>query len=87
MSPRPRGTTTTTRSVIKNFACVEIRPQTRKLLVFLKADPAQTTLEPGFTRDVTNIGHAGTGNLEVTIGSRQDLERAQPLIQASYGTS
>lgn len=72
---------------IKNFACVEIHPQTKKLLAYLKTDPASITLEPGFTRDVTKIGHFGTGNLEVTIGSKQDLERAQPLMLASYQAS
>src|ERR1022692_3208912 len=69
---------------IKNFACVEIHPQTRKLLVYLKVDPGSIVMEPGFTRDVTKIGHFGTGNLEVAIGNRQDFERAQPLILASY---
>jgi predicted transport protein len=59
----------------------------KKLLVYLKTDPGSITLEPGFTRDVTKIGHYGTGNLEVTIGNRQDFERAQPLIQASYQAS
>ncbi|HLI52256.1 MAG TPA: DUF5655 domain-containing protein [Thermomicrobiaceae bacterium] len=72
---------------IKNFACVEIHPQARKLLVYLKTDPASITLLPGFTRDVTKIGHFGTGNLEVTVGSPQDLEQAQPLILASYQIS
>jgi predicted transport protein len=69
---------------IKNFACVEIHPQTRKLAVYLKTGPGNITLEPGFTRDVTKIGHFGTGNLEVIIGSHRDFERAQPLIQMSY---
>jgi predicted transport protein len=69
---------------IKNFACVEIHPQTRKLLVYLKIDPKSITLESGFTRDMTKIGHFGTGDLEVSIGNRGDLERAQPLIAASY---
>jgi predicted transport protein len=72
---------------IKNFACVEIHPQTKKLLVYLKTDPGSIALEPGFTRDVTKIGHFGTGNLEVVIGSHQDFERAQPLIQMSYRAS
>ena len=72
---------------IKNFACVEIHPQSKKLLVYLKTDPGSITLEPGFTRDVTKIGHFGTGNLEVTIGSHHDFERAQPLIQLSYKAS
>ena len=69
---------------IKNFACVEIHPQVKKLLVYLKNDPASVTLEPGFTRDVTRIGHFGTGNLEVTISSSQDLDRALALILDSY---
>lgn len=69
---------------IKNFACVEIHPQTRKLLVYLKIDPKSITLESGFTRDLTKIGHFGTGDLEVSIGNRGDFERAQPLIAASY---
>ncbi len=69
---------------IKNFACVEIHPQTRKLLVYLKVDPAQVDLEQGFTRDVSKIGHFGTGNLEVAFGTRQGLDRALPLVLASY---
>jgi predicted transport protein len=69
---------------IKNFACVEIHPQTRKLLVYLKTDPKSITLESGFTRDMSKIGHFGTGDLEVAIGNRGDFERAQPLIVASY---
>lgn len=72
---------------IKNFACVEIHPQTKKLLVYLKTDPSSITLEPGFTRDVSRIGHFGTGNLEVTISSRANLERAQPLMLTSYQAS
>jgi predicted transport protein len=72
---------------IKNFACVEIHPQTKRLLIYLKTDPANVTLEPGFTRDVTKIGHFGTGNLEVSIGTSHDFEKAQPLILASYQAS
>jgi predicted transport protein len=69
---------------IKNFACVEIHPKSNKLLVYIKGDPAEVTLERGFTRDVTNIGHYGTGNIELTLKSRKDLDRAQPLLLASY---
>ena len=72
---------------IKNFECVEIHPQTKKLLVYLKTDQVASPLEPGFTRDVSKIGHFGTGNLEVTVGSSHDFERAQRLMQASYQAS
>ena len=69
---------------IKNFASVEVHPQTGKIVVFVKADFENVHLEDGFTRDVRNIGHFGTGDLEITIGSDDDLERTKPLIVKSY---
>jgi len=69
---------------IKNFACVEIRPQTKHILLFVKINPDTITLEPGFTRDVRNIGHFGTGELEITIRSDEDLKSAKELIIKSY---
>ena len=72
---------------IKNFACVEFRPTAAKILMFVKVDPASITLEPGFTRDVSDIGHFGTGDLEITLSKPDDLERALPLIKRSYENS
>ena len=72
---------------IKNFACVEVHPQSKKLLLYLKLDPSSIDLEPGFTRDVHAIGHFGTGDLEVTVSTAGDLERAKPLLVGSYETS
>lgn len=72
---------------IKNFACVEVHPQQNKLVVFTKVDPSTVELVEGFTRDVTGVGHLGTGNLELTIRSLADLERAQPLLLGSYESS
>jgi predicted transport protein len=72
---------------IKNFACVEIHPQTGKILVYVKVDPDKISLEEGFTRDVRNIGHYGTGGLEIKISSDEDLERAKPLLLESYELS
>lgn len=72
---------------IKNFACVEVRPQTGKVLVYLKVNPDSVQLEDGFTRDVRKIGHFGTGDLEVTISSEADFERAKRLFEASYEAS
>lgn len=42
---------------IKNFACMEIRPQAGHVLIFLKVEPGPGNLIPGFTRDVSGIGH------------------------------
>lgn len=69
---------------IKNFACVEIKTQERKLIVHIKVDPDTITLEDGFTRDVRAIGHFGTGDLEITIRSVEDFEKAKPLFERSY---
>lgn len=69
---------------IKNFACLEIKNTDRRLLLYLKVDPANLDEKPGFLRDVRNVGHFGTGDLEVTIRSLEDLEHAKPLIAQSY---
>ncbi len=69
---------------IKNFACVEIKTQERKLTVHVKVDPDTIDLEEGFTRDVSKIGHFGTGDLEITLRSMTDLDRAKPLFERSY---
>ena len=72
---------------IKNFACVEVRPTLNQLKIFLKIDPDTVDLAEGFARDVRKIGHFGTGDLELTIGSHDDFERAKPLILRSYEES
>lgn len=69
---------------IKNFACVEFRPTAAKILIYVKVDPASVHLDHGFTRDVSNVGHFGTGDLEITLIKPEDLERAMPLIKLSY---
>lgn len=70
---------------LKNFACVEVHPQTQTILVYLKVDPDTLQLEEGFSRDVRSIGHFGTGDLELRIKNAVGLAKAQPLIQQSYG--
>ena len=72
---------------IKNFACVEIKPQINVIRLYLKLNPPSIELEEGFTRDVRNVGHFGTGDLEVTLKSHKDFERSKSLIQQSYEVS
>jgi predicted transport protein len=72
---------------IKNFACVQAHPKVNLLLVWLKLDPANIALEEGFTRDVSGIGHQGTGDVELTLRTPEDLERAKPLLLKSYEAS
>lgn len=49
--------------------------------------PDKVDLEPNFSRDVTNIGHFGTGNLEITITTDDDIEKAKEYINLSYDNS
>lgn len=69
---------------IKNFTSVELRPQSNLMLLYLRLNPGDIPLEEGFTRDVRNIGHWGTGDLEISIRSDSDLERAKALIVKRY---
>ncbi len=74
---------------IKNFACIEVHPTAQKLLVFAKVDPDSIDVEnnKGFLRDVRKIGHFGTGDLEITISSKEDFEKAKFLFFKSYELS
>lgn len=67
-----------------NFACVKVKPRDHALVVFLKVPPTSIDLVEGYTRDVTRIGHHGTGALEVRIRSAADLDRAAGLLQRSF---
>ena len=69
---------------LKNFVCMEIYPQARTVTLFLKLDPVRVDLEEGFTRDVRNVGHFGTGDLQVTLRTMADFERAQPFLVQAY---
>jgi predicted transport protein len=69
---------------LKNFVTVEVKANMGCLLVYVKVDPDTIELEEGFTRDVRNVGHWGTGDLSVTIRNQQDLQKALPLLQSSY---
>jgi predicted transport protein len=72
---------------IKNFACVEVHPQKKKLLVFVKVNPDTINIQKGFTRDVRSIGHFGTGDLEITLKSPDDFEQAKQMLIQSYEAS
>lgn len=69
---------------IKNFVCIEVLPSQNKILLYIKVNLDSVKLEKGFTRDVTNIGHYGTGNLSITIKDNNDFEKAKPYILESY---
>lgn len=59
---------------------MEVHPKNRAILIYLKISPDEVSLEEGFTRNVRNIGHYVTGDLELCISSDEDVEKAKPLI-------
>ena len=69
---------------IKNFVCVEVHPKTNTILIYTKANINDVELKEGFTRDVTNIGHYGTGNLETRFTNMKQFEDIQKYIIKSY---
>lgn len=66
----------------KNFA--EVVVQAKALRVFLDIalddldDPAR------IARDVSNVGHWGTGNVEVRVTDPQDVDSVFSLIEQAY---
>ena len=72
---------------LRNFACMNVLPSKEKVVVYLKVDPETIPLEEGFTRNVRGKGTWGTGDLEVSLRTLEDLERAKPLLQQSYEVS
>ena len=66
----------------QNIVCMEI--QQRRILLYLKLDPTELDSIPSNGRDVSQIGHYGTGDLELSIRSSEEFEAAIPYIDAAY---
>jgi predicted transport protein len=68
--------------ISQNIACMEI--QTKRVLLYVKLDPNETGTTRNFSRDVTKIGHYGTGNLELSLKTVEDFDLAKPLLELAY---
>lgn len=69
---------------LKNFACVEVHPTSRNLLIYLKLDPQSVEMQEGFMRDVSSIGHFGTGDVELRVKDRNSWELVEVLSRRAY---
>lgn len=69
---------------IQNFACVEVRTQRKEILVYLKVEYKTIEHPTENIRDVSQIGHYGTGDTAIIIRSVKDIEAAKYLIEESY---
>jgi predicted transport protein len=68
--------------VAQNLVCLQVRKQ--RVLLYLKLDPQKVKGPPGISRDVSGIGHYGTGDLEITVQSLKDFQAAKPFIDLAY---
>ncbi|MGI8766261.1 MAG: DUF5655 domain-containing protein [Gemmatimonadaceae bacterium] len=67
---------------IKNFATVVFQKDLLRL--YLRLDPTKVDLVDGLIRDVREIGHWGTGDVELLIRSIADLDRAKALVRQAH---
>lgn len=67
--------------VTQNFVCLEVHKN--RILLFLKLKPSEIELSQN-ARDVTNIGHYGTGDLEIEIKNENDFNIAKEYIRLAF---
>lgn len=66
---------------LKNFATLVL--QKSRLLLYLHLPPESETL-PANGRDVSQVGHWGTGDIELSISNQAEFDLAKPLIIKAY---
>ena len=66
----------------QNFACLQTYK--KKLTLFLKLDANEVNPMPKQGRNVSEIGHFGTGNFELIIKDLADFEETKLLINEAY---
>ncbi len=65
----------------RNFCCLEVHQ--KHIFLYLTLDP-EVGKGLKFCRDVSNIGHFGTGNLEVRVENADQVLDAKRLIDLAY---
>ncbi len=68
----------------RNFCCMDVYGN--HFFVTLELDPKQAT-GCGFARDVSEIGHLGTGALQLRVEGPEQLEAAREFVRRAYQAS
>ncbi len=68
--------------ISQNIVCMEVK--TQKILLYLKLNPKEISNPPNIARDVSSIGHFGTGDFEITVTSASHLPVAKEFINIAY---
>ncbi len=68
--------------IAQNIVCMEVKKQ--KVVLYLKLKPKEIFNPPKISRDVSSIGHFGTGDFEIAVTSPADLRVAKEFIDMAY---
>lgn len=68
--------------ISQNIVCME--PQSKNIKIFVKLKASDMVEPPKSYRDVTNIGHFGTGDTEFIISTESELDEIKPFIEQAY---
>jgi predicted transport protein len=66
----------------QNIVCMDVNK--KAVILYLKLEPRKIGSLPAIARDATDIGHYGTGDLEMELKSPTDFETAKPFIIQAY---
>lgn len=66
---------------IKNFSTIEVYHT--KLIIHFKLNPDEYELDTNL-RDMREIGHWGSGDLQLILSNKNDIDRAKKLLNEAY---
>ena len=66
----------------KNFC--EVRPQSKEIKIWLDIPYGDLNDPKKLSRDVSNVGHYGTGEVETKLGNLSELDDVMYLVEQSY---
>ena len=68
--------------ISQNIVCVE--PQSKNVKLFVKLKRGDVRSPPKSYRDVTEVGHFGTGDSQFIIATEREFDEVKPFIQLAY---
>jgi predicted transport protein len=66
----------------KNFLVVHLQTRLLQIWLDIKAEELENPYQLAW--DVENIGHYGTGDVEVRLSDLKDLDKVMALVEQSY---
>lgn len=72
---------------VRVIASVLLLSRDQRMVAYANVDPSTVKLQRGYTRDRRGYSHPSWNDLEITIRSGADLERAKPLLLKAYENS